>query len=346
MKILISLHSYPPHHCAGGEMYIHNMAKQFVKCGHQVRVLYNHSERDRITRTYELDGVEVWPRNRSLENFFIWADRIITHLGFTSWTVGHAQLVFKKPVFFVVQNTHHYSCVSDPEKPVGIIYNSEWAKEKLQYRQPNIVLTPPVDFREHDLGLDPNDNKYITLINLNENKGGKIFWDIARAMPERQFLAVKGAYDDQIIQNLPNVTVADHTPNIADVYRATRILLMPSAYESWGMTATEAMCNGIPVICTPTPGLKENCGNAALYVGKPPDLTTKTMTGSDVDLPKVSGRDDVAAWVKQIRSLDNKKTYLHRSKLCRERSRALDPQKRYESLLDFVINPYDPKYLH
>lgn len=345
MNIFISLHAYPPQHCAGGEMYIHNMAKQFVKAGHKVRVLLNHSERDGITKTYEIDGVEVWPRNRSLENFFIWADRIITHLGWTHWTVTHAQRIFKKPVFFVVQNTHHYSSVADSEKPVGIIYNSQWAKDQLQYPQPNIVMPPPIDYREYDLGLDPSKNKYITLINLNENKGGNVFWEIARAMPDKRFLAVKGGYDEQIIQDLPNVTVVEHTPNISDVYRATRILLMPSAYESWGMCATEAMCNGIPVICTPTPGLKENCGGAALYVGNAPVLTAKTLGGNDNDLPKVSGRDDVAAWVKQIRLLDNKKTYLHRSNLSRERARFHDPLSRYESLLDFVINPNDPKYL-
>lgn len=339
MNILFSVHAYPPRHNAGGEMYLHNMAKHLVKSGHQVRVLVNESEKQGLKISYDIDGVEVWPRNRSLENFFFWADRIITHLGWASWTIGHAQLIFKKPVFFVVQNTHHYPIVADPAKPVGVIYNSQWAKEKLQYQQPNIVLTPPVDFRDHDLGLNPEGNKYITLINLNENKGGKIFWDIARAMPDRQFLAVKGAYDEQIIESMPNVTIMEHTPNISDVYRATRILLVPSAYESWGMVATEAMCNGIPVICTPTPGLKENCGDAALYVGKPPDMATQTMSGSDVDLPKVTGREDISAWVKQIRSLDNKKTYLRRSELSRERSRMHDPQKRFGQLERFLINP-------
>lgn len=338
MNIFISLHAYPPHHCAGGEMYIHNMAKQFVKCGHKVRVLLHHSEANGIKKPYDIDGVEVWPRNRSMENFFFWADRIITHLGWTSWTVGHAQLVFKKPVFFVVQNTHHYPCVADPTKRVGIIYNSQWAKDKLQYPQPSIVLPPPVDFRQYDLGETNFDKPYITMVNLNENKGGKILWDIARAMPDKTFLAVKGSYDEQIIEDVPNVRVIENTPNMLDVYRATRILLMPSAYESWGMCATEAMCNGIPVICTPTPGLKENCGDAGLYVGNEPEETAKTLTGSDVDLPKVAGREDIAAWVKRIRKLDKEKAYLRQSALCRTRSREHDPQKRYGDLMRFIID--------
>jgi hypothetical protein len=40
---------------------------------------------------------------------------------------------------------------------------------------------------------------------------------------------------------------------------------MPSHYESWGMVASEAMASGIPVICSDTPGLRENCGDAAIY---------------------------------------------------------------------------------
>lgn len=343
MKFLISLHAYPPHHNAGGEMYLHSIAKYLVSKGHQVRILVNESEQQGLKVSYELDGVEVWPRTRRLEIFFHWADRIITHLGWTHWTVGVAH-IFKKPVFFVVHNTHYYNCINDPSKTVGVIYNCQAAKDILQYPQPNIVLPPPVDYRAFDLGQNPIANKYITLINLNENKGGKILYDIARAMPDKKFLAVKGSYDPQIIENLPNVHHMDHTPNIREVYQQTRILIMPSEYESWGMCATEAMSNGIPVICTPTFGLKENCGDAALYVGKAPEAAKKG-SGNDADLPKVTGRDDIRAWVRQIRSLDNKKTYLHRSNLSRERARFHDPQQRYEQLLDFVINPNDQKFL-
>jgi glycosyltransferase involved in cell wall biosynthesis len=41
---------------------------------------------------------------------------------------------------------------------------------------------------------------------------------------------------------------------------------MPSNYETYGMVAREAGVSGIPVICTPTDGLKENLGEAGIYV--------------------------------------------------------------------------------
>ncbi len=170
------------------------------------------------------------------------------------------------------------------EKPQHIIYNSFWLKDLLNYNFSNFILPPPTDYRYFDLGIDPIKNEYITLINLNKNKGGEIFEQIAKAMANKKFLGVIGSYDEQIIPKLPNVRIVEKSVNIKDYYAITRILVMPSEYESWGITATEAMSSGIPVICTETPGLLENCGKAAIYVKK---------------------RDDIKAWVKAISDLDD-----------------------------------------
>ncbi len=81
---------------------------------------------------------------------------------------------------------------------------------------------------------------------------------------------------------------------------------MPSEYESWGMAATEAMCSGIPVICTETPGLKENCGKAGFYI---------------------KDRNDVKSWVKAIEALDDEKAYSEASRKAKARSREHDPRE-------------------
>ena len=49
------------------------------------------------------------------------------------------------------------------------------------------------------------------------------------------------------------------------VYGKSNIVLMPSDYESYGRVALEAAINRLPVICTPTDGLKECLGAAGLY---------------------------------------------------------------------------------
>ena len=122
------------------------------------------------------------------------------------------------------------------------------------------------------------------------------------------------AYKGQHTIQPPNVTVLPKTPHIKDVYAKTRILIMPSKYESWGRTATEAMCSGIPVISFGTPGLQENCGKAGLYVE----------------------RENVKQWVDQIERLFNAKAYEKASKAAKIRSRELDPMASLERLRNFM----------
>jgi len=60
---------------------------------------------------------------------------------------------------------------------------------------------------------------------------------------------------------------ADELPAL---YRAARMLLLPSLYEGFGLTALEAMACGTPVITSNTSSLPEVVGDAALIV-KPED---------------------------------------------------------------------------
>ena len=306
MNILFSIHLYPPMHNCGAELMAHWIIKSFQAKGHSVRVLLHQANMHKIKEIYTYDGVDVFPPHQSVvENLLRWSDAIFTHLDYTKWTI-HSAKMFKKPVFHLIHNTHTYPEIVDAEKHQHIVYNSLWAKEKLSYNWSNFILTPPVDWRHYDLEIDPEQNEYITLINLNENKGGRIFLDIARAMPNRKFLGVLGSYEQQIIPKLPNVTVVPNTTNIRQWYEKTRILLMPSEYESWGRTATEAMCSGIPVISSMAEGLVENCGTAGIFI---------------------KDRNDVKSWVEAIAKLDDKKAYAKASRKAKERSRELDPRK-------------------
>jgi len=285
---------------------IHWILKDLQAKGHSVKVLLHQANKHKIKEIYTYDGVDVFPPNQQItENLIRWSNAIFTHLDYTKWTI-HSAKMFKKPVFHLIHNTHTYPEIVDAEKHQHIVYNSLWAKEKLNYNWSNFILTPPVDWRHYDLEIDPEQNEYITLINLNENKGGRIFLDIARAMPNRKFLGVLGSYEQQIIPKLPNVTVVPNTTNIRQWYEKTRILLMPSEYESWGRTATEAMCSGIPVISSMAEGLVENCGTAGIFI---------------------KDRNDVKSWVEAIAKLDDKKAYAKASRKAKERSRELDPRK-------------------
>lgn len=322
MNIVLSIHLYPPEHLCGAEIMIHAMAKHLQSKGHHVRVLLHQANHYRITNNYTWDGVDVFPPNQNvIENLMRWGDAIFTHLDYTRWTV-HTAKMYRKPVFHLIHNSHLYPEIADAEKTQYIVYNSNWLKEKLNYNFPSFTLPPPVDYRYYDVNLDTNKNKYITLINVNKNKGGEIFAEIARAMPNKNFLGVYGSYDDQISQNLPNLEYISKQVDIRESLKKTRILLMPSEYESWGRTATEAMSSGIPVICTETPGLIENCGKSAIYV---------------------KDRNNIKAWVEAITKLDEKEAYGSWSRKGKARAKEHDPRKKldeFEQWFREKVNEY------
>ncbi|MBQ1166046.1 glycosyl transferase, partial [Streptomyces sp. A73] len=72
----------------------------------------------------------------------------------------------------------------------------------------------------------------------NPEKGGHVLRALAQRIPEQQFVAVRGAYGELVdYDGLDNVEVLAQVPGeeMAErVYGRTRVLLMPSSYESWG----------------------------------------------------------------------------------------------------------------
>jgi glycosyltransferase involved in cell wall biosynthesis len=322
MNILASIHLYPPKHNCGAEYMIHWMLKDLQSKGHQIKVLLHQANHYKIKNNYVFDGIDVFPPQENvIDSLMRWSHAVFTHLDYTKWTIASAAL-YKKPVFHLIHNSHPYPEIINARHNQHIVYNSLWLKNLLNYQWPNFIMTPPVDYRIYDLQIEPAKNEYITLINTNENKGGKIFEKIAQAMPNKRFLGVLGSYDEQVRGSLPNLKYVPNTSEINQYYRQTRILLMPSEYESWGRTATEAMCSGIPVISSEAEGLKENCGSAGIYI---------------------KDRNDIKSWVNAINRLDEKKAYEEASRKAKNRSRDHDPRKaldEFEGWVREMVNKY------
>ena len=265
MKILWSIHLYFPRHGSGAEAMARNINRYLVSQGHDVKILLHQANQYKITEMYNYEGVDVFPPDEYIiDRLFTWADVVISHLDYNKWTT-HTCQKYNKPFIHIVHNDTPYPSVKDSPIPVKVIYNSEWCKTSLNYDWQNIVFPPPID---EWVKTNDTERKYITLINLNQNKGSRYFYSIAKKLPQYQFLGVKGSYDNQHIENLPNVKILPNTPDIREVYKMTKILLVPSHYESWGMVAGEGMLNGIPVIYNPTPGLLENVGQGGICINR------------------------------------------------------------------------------
>ena len=286
-----------------------------------------------ISVPYEIDGVQVIGPTGNIDAYR-WANVFFTHLDFTHWTLGMAG-VLDKPVIHFVHNDTPYQSIINSRSNVHVVYNSQWIASKLAYKWPSMIMTPPVDIDHYNVCEEPGGNEYITMISMNENKGGKLLYRLADAIPDKKFLAVTGSYDPQVLQQRPNVTIVPNTPDIRSVYKQTRILLMPSRYESWGMTATEAMCSGIPVICTPTPGLIENCGEAGLYI---PDRRPLEHDEQGRVINDDSDNYDITPIICHIYALDDKKYYSQISQQCRERANEHAPGPRLAEFENFLYN--------
>ena len=265
MRVLWSIHLYYPRHGAGAESMTRTINKYLISQGHEVKILLHQANKHKITEMEEFEGVMIFPPDDyTIDRLFVWADVIITYLDYTKWT-SYKCVEYKKPMIFVSHNDINYSSIIDSPCPVKVIYNSEWTKNVLNYVHPSFVFPPPVD---ESMKVENREKKYIAMVNLNSNKGAMQFYSVAKKLPQYQFLAIKGSYDNQIVSTLPNVKTVPNVPDIRVYYKEVAIMLCLSHYESWGLVAGEAMMNGIPLICNPTPGLNENVGKGGIFINR------------------------------------------------------------------------------
>lgn len=269
MKIVGVFHYYPPYRNAGSERMVHIMLRYLVEEGHEVEVVVTAMP-ETNGEAYELEGVKVIP-GVPLYAARLNADVFVTHHENARPVAGIAN-VQDIPCVTILHNDfpHSKSMIRYAGKKDLIVFNTHWLAEKCKGLiraggRNGMVFHPPVISKEHKVEVQVAG--YVTLVNLNRDKGSEIFYAVAERMPYLQFLGVVGAHGEQYIrEDLPNVTILEHQRDMREVWKQTRLLLMPSVYESYGMVGPEAYASGIPVIACPTAGTKEALGDAGLFV--------------------------------------------------------------------------------
>lgn len=305
MRVVAMVHLFPPRHNAGAEVMLVNLLRPLVKRGHTVEAVLSRQDGG-STEPYEYDGITVRPRVDDPQPYVRTADFVITHLENTPRAVALCK-GYARPLAILCHNTFDQTRKQIDNAaglPGAVVFNSHWMRAELGNRTNGLVVRPPVDAT--DYATTPGDR--VTLVNLSPTKGGNLFWSLAQRMPDVKFLAVTGAYGDQVVQALPNVEIVDHIDGRSmrdTVYGQTKILLVPSDYESWGRVGVEAMCSGIPVIAHPTDGLKESLGAAGTFVD----------------------RRDEDDWESEIRRLLKPAAWQAASKKAKARARELDPKR-------------------
>lgn len=242
---------YPPVSRVGAWLTTHEYLAGLVERGHDVSV---STFSGGMPWGYEVDGVRV-QRSSVVD---VDADVVVSHLG-DDQALSEAARLAGVPS---VRMLHGIPRPTDRLNDDLVVANSQSLLDVSGWRGRSVVAHPPVWPGDH--AVEPGDK--VTLVNLSPQKGGYLFARLVREMPDVEFLAVRGGYGAQVVPRGSNVSVIDPVQDMREVWSQTRVLLMPSQNETWGRTAIEAACSGIPTIANPTPGLCESLGGSGLLV--------------------------------------------------------------------------------
>ena len=286
MRVVALLHAYVPEHGAGAEHHAHTLLSTLASRGHDVVVALTQPSTWQGDTRWTVDGVTVIGRadKTALDSALGGAKVIITHLESTprANAAGRKRSI---PVVNLLHNTFDATREWLKRDRVDLaIANSQWMANVFSDAPvPVDILRPLTPVAQYS--VTPGDR--VTMVNLFPNKGPQVLWALAAQMSKHKFLAVRGAYGWQDIPDEipPNVELIDNTTNVRDdILARTRVLIMPSDYESWGRMGVEAMCSGIRVVAAPTPGLVESLGDAGVFVN----------------------RDDIDGWVAAVKKTATK----------------------------------------
>lgn len=284
----------------------HEILKRLVREGYEVDAVATDNTGDMKV----VDGVRVFRGKKYADMLGHKYDLVITQFGQAFKIAPEAKRLNIPCVYIVHNNMNPTTDFFASNSPELVVFNSQWIKDDYKYKKPSVIVHPPVYAKDHATER----GERITLVNLIPSKGAHVFYNMASAFPGQKFLGVIGGYykNQQVVIPRQNVKIIDTTESMKEgVWQKTKILLMPSEYESYGMVGVEALASGIPVIANPTPGLKESLGYAGIF----PENNT------------------IGAWKKAIAHTLQPKNYEAASQLALQRSSEINPEHELDVLV-------------
>jgi len=279
MNILVIVELYFHKSKAGGERYLHFFLKQLQKFTNYnpIVLLPNCDE----MKKYEFDGIVINETTEDLDSTLSYideADLVITQLLLSEKVIEYC-LDLNKDVIWILHGYFHgfHKLIANPS--ITKIFNSKNVLCDFQSKDIEVqnyhIIYPQTDFQMFNQFKDKDSwrREYITFVNPCKNKGVETVIELVNENPDRKFLIVEGGYmmEEQIpylkeFMKYPNTHIIRNTDNmIKDVYSKSRMILMLSKYESYGLVASESASMAIPVIINKeTKGLVENMGKLSL----------------------------------------------------------------------------------
>ncbi|MFD9903924.1 glycosyltransferase family 4 protein [Streptomyces sp. NPDC059063] len=271
VRVVAWIHYGVPYRCAGSETMLQTLMRALKGAGMGVLVVV--SSVPEAPSSWEVDGVpymHLSPYGAEMLIRRVRPQVVVTHHHYAARAVAFARTVGARSAL-LLHSDHEIAARVLKARPDLCVYNTEWVRASVAARYEEadrwLVVHPPVIPGEHRAAAAGD---AVTLVNLSRDKGVDTWRAAAAALPDLPFLGVAGAHGRQVRDGMPrNVRLIGQTGNMRDdVWARTRLLTVPSLYESYGMGAVEALASGIPVIAEPTPGLREALGGAATFVDR------------------------------------------------------------------------------
>ena len=305
-KIVIHSDSFLPKTYAGSEVSAYETIRYLRSRGHSISVMVNQYYYS------EFDGFPIYKMDKNDEYNIVKNCDFIFFQGTSSNGMLELAQKYKKScyVFIHVVQDHNWIIQQKMPFPVTAVYNSDYTASENPTMYKHFKMIPYVDTDKFKpLRNYTSANTMVCLININRNKGSEVFYNLAKRMPNVQFLGVKGAYSKQDDEKeVPsNVLLIENQKDITVVFKRIGILIMPSLKETWGRTAVEAMASGVVVIHSHAEGLVECVGGAGI----------------------LCDRDDEYAWVVAINKIQGDPAYKEQM-----RQRGFKRTKEIETLQD------------
>lgn len=358
MKILFIARFFYPQF-GGGEVFVHNALKYLVKKGYEcIAICFydgHHNQPFARPNKQYVDGIKILQHNsyrdKEVEEIYkiIKPNLIITQstdsllflqiakkLNIPTMFGVHFynEIITSKEQYYSNVLNDNFVNIEKARQEVFHIADKFYVNSQFMYDvvkkyvglEPNEIIYPPIDLEK--VVAKDKDPKMITYVNPCVGKGMGVFRNIASSLPRYKFnlvgtLVDRSVYNYKVYEDLmrlKNTEVSGHISSMSEIYKYTKILLMPSLVdETCSMTTMEAFFNGIPVIAAPH-------GNLSYFVKK------------DMLLPI----NEIGKWLEKIKQLmSNQEFYKQESQYVLEESKKYDPEiqcKKFETLALETMN--------
>ena len=194
------------------------------------------------------------------------------------------------------------------KRSAGIITISDYMRDYIQsfsgldstvLHFPSYGAGPYTHFKNFDSG-------YVLMVNPCAYKGISIFLALAEKLPHVSFGAIPfwgtSAEDRAALERLPNVTMVQPSRELDDIFKQTKVLLVPSVWgEAYGQIVVDAMLRGIPVMASNTGGLPE--AKLGVDYVLPVNMVERYEVDAAMQTRPVVPEQDVGPWVETLERL-------------------------------------------